>query len=207
MTYAVLMKAFVDMVLLISRTAAFNTVYMIAIVAGFINIVACVLCLAGIAKLSKQYVYAFRIMVAVIAIMCVTVFLIILDVRLITNSYMTGAYSARMVTLVSAMCIRMLIGVAFLCYMRGNGEILRKAGDDHCASSSEKVGSIYLYLNSMGALFSTFALYSNSKISIAAAVVFDIIGIILELLMYRRAADAAFLIWKNRTVSISDEMV
>lgn len=207
LTYIVLIKAVIDLAMLISRMASLTTVYTIATAAGFINIVACVLCLMGIIELSVHYTYAFRIMVAVITITFITLLLVVLDVRHMTNSNMMGASSIRIFALILVMVIRVLIGAALLFYMRGNGEIIGKKAGDHGIFSSEKIGSIYLYLNSIGALFSTFALYSNSKLSIAAAVVFDIVGIVLELLIYYRAADAAIMFWKSHTAVIADELV
>lgn len=203
LTYTIICKAVIDAVMLIGRMTALNVLYTIAKAAGFINIVACIVCLVGIITLSGKMVSTFRVMVIVLILDCVSLLLFTLDMRLAISDYTAEAAVIRIIALISIAAERLLIGAAFLFLMKGFGEILR-AADDTAAAACEKLGMIYLCCNSAGTIAAAIAELAGAEAFRRVAYVLFILVIILEFLMARRSYDAAFRIWRMRTSDVPE---
>ena len=201
LTYTIICKAVIDAVMLVGRMTALNVLYMIAKAAGFINIVACIVCLVGIITLSGKLVTTFRIMVIVLILDCVSLLLFTVGMRLAISDYTAEAAVIRIIALLSIAAERLLIGAAFLFLMKGFGEILR-AADETTAAAYEKLGMIYLCCNSAPTAAAAIAELAGSEALRRTAYALYILVIILEFLMARRSYDAAYRIWR---MSTSDE--
>jgi len=203
LTYTILFKAIIDAVILISGLTGSDLIYTIARFAGFINLVACVLCFVGVTALSSRFITAHRITVAVLILECVALLMVTVELRLMVINYEAAAAVGEYITLFLIAAGRLLIGAAFFLLMTGFGKILREEEQIASALSSERMGIIYLCCSSIGAILRLFALSSDSTIITAVSAAFDIAGIILDILVYRRATDSAFLIWKKRGTAIT----
>lgn len=212
--YTILAKAVIDMVMLACMTASgadmvytartipeISSVLIIAQTAGFINVVACVMCLGGIAALSEKFVRAQGIMVAVLLIECFIMLPVTAGLYLTITGNAAAASAMNAATLTLAAAERLLTGAAFLFLMKGFGENLRRYEDGVSAASSEKLGRIYFCLSIVSAI-GTFFLGSDLGFPMVLTdLIVGLAGVILELLMYIRAKDAAFLIWRKRAFS------
>ena len=203
LTYTILAKAIIDAVMLACMLTGADGLLVISQVIGFINIIACVMCLVGIIGLSRKFVSTFRIMVLVLIIACFTLLMIVLEIRMI-NKDINTAFAVETIALVSFTAARLLIGAAFLFLMRGFGETLKEEDERSLAVAAEKLGIIYLCCNSAGAVIRAFAVEKGGIPLIAAAAIFDFVGIAIEILMYRRAYGAAYIIWRRRAFVAAD---
>ena len=197
LTYTVLSKAIIDAVILVSMMTDSHVLLTIAHAAEFVCIVAFVMCLGGITALSKKFDTERRIMVIVLILDCITLLLIMFEIRMLISSDSAAGYFES-IALVSFAAERLLLGAAFLLLMKGFGEILRNEGDDASATASERLGMIYLCSNSAAAILAAFVVTTGKAPLIAASAVFELAGIILEFLMYRRASGTALLLWRKR---------
>ncbi len=212
LTYTILIKAVISAVMLICTAAAWfslrpgapdlpqtGVVFVIAEAVGFINIVATVMCLSGISWLSRRFVAAHRIMVAVLITQCVLMMLITIELALSVNN-VAGTAAVEMFMLAFEAADRLLIGAAFLFCMKGFGEILREDGDQVSAVAIERLGTAYFVCSIAGVipLIMTFAK------AVAFITIYYLAGAILEFLMYRKASDAAFRIWRKRAFDVSE---
>ena len=204
LTYTILAKAIIDAVMLACMLTGADGLLVVAQAIGFINIIACVMCLVGIIGLSRKFVSTFRIMVLVLIIACFTLLMIVLEIRMIINKDINTAFAVETIALVSFTAARLLIGAAFLFLMRGFGSTLKEEDEDALAAAAEKLGIIYLCCNSAGAVIRAFAVEKGGIPLIAAAAIFDFVGIAIEILMYRRAYGAAFIIWRRRAFVAAD---
>ena len=211
LTYTMLIKAVISAVMLICMIAevfalrssmpdvtVVGVVYLIAQTAEFINIVACVLCLGGIAALSACFVSARKLMVAVLLVQCLLLLLTTVGLGLTTGSNETEISYAQIITLASDSAERLLIGAAFLFCMKGFGEVLRNDGDKGSAEVCERLGAVYLYCSIGGVILHTLVISKESRyVWIVLAGLF-FVWAILEFLMYFKVSDAAFRIWRKR---------
>ena len=207
LTYTILFKAIIDAVILISGLTGSDLIYTIARFAGFINLVACVLCFVGVTALSSRFITAHRIIVAMLILECVALLMVTVELRLMVINHEAAAATVEFITLYLIAAGRLLIGAAFFFLMTGFGKVLREEGEISSALTSERLGFIYLFCNSFGVVFWTFVLSADGAVLIAVREAWKAVGIILEILMYRRASDAAFLIWKNRGTVITKEWI
>jgi len=197
LTYTVLSKAIIDAVILVSTMTDSNVLLTITQAAEFICIVACVMCLGGVVSLSGKFNTVRRIMVFVLILDCITLLLIMFEMRMLISGY-SAAGDFESIALVSFAAERLLIGAAFLFLIKRFGEILRKEGDDASAPGPERLGMIYLFSNSSAAILAAFVVTTGKAPLIAASAVFELAGVILELLMYRRVSGTALLLWRKR---------
>lgn len=198
LTYTILFKAIIDSITLIGELIESDLIYTIGRFADFINIVACVLCFVGIVALSTKFIYSHRIMVAVLILECVTVMLATFELRLFLSGYEVADDVVEWITLISMAAGRLLVGAAFFFLMTGFGEILRAEGNIVLAAAFEKLGLLYPCCNSIHAVLRTVSIAADNTVISTAAAAFEILGIVLVIIMYRRVSDAAFMIWKNR---------
>lgn len=217
LTYTILIKAVLDAValacdisarlaLLTNMTAipATDAIYMISRAAMFVNIVACVMCLGAITQLSDRLVAAYRIMAVVLISECVTLLMLAVEIRLMVSGYETvaAALDSIMLTLIAAE--KLLIGVAFLFLMRGFGGALKDIGDDGSGTILARLGAIYLWICIISGVLKVLMPTMRENMFLAAAA-FDLVEVVIEVLMYLKTADAAFRIWRSRTMSLSGE--
>lgn len=203
LTYTMLFKAIINAVILISGMTGLDLIYTTARFADFINLVGFVLCFVGVTALSSRFIIAHRIMVTMLIFECIALLMVTVRLRLMVANYEAAAAAAEQIMLFLIVAGRLLIGAAFFFLMTGFGKILREEGDIASALASERLGIIYLCVNSFGVIVWTFVLTGDITVIIAARAGFKLVGIILEILMYRRASYAAFLIWKNRGTVIA----
>ena len=207
LTYTVLIKTVIDTVILLSRLTESYVLQAIAQEAEFINIVACALCLGGIAALSGKFVTVHRIMVIVLILDCITLLLITFELRMIMSDYAEAAAGFESLVVGLYTAERLLIGAAFLFFVKGFGEALRIEGDSAAAEVFERLGALYLCFSSVGAVMAAFAVTTEGIPFKVASTVFEIAGIAIEFLIYRKASYAARLIWMKRAAVISDERI
>lgn len=201
LTYTILIKAVIDSFLLISMTLTSDILITASYTAAFINTVACVICLIGVTALSKRFVYVLRLMVTVLMLMSVMILMYAIG-RLFTVLDPGPAnimYIER--TLMAA--VRIVFGVAFLFLMKGFGESLKDDGDEYSASATEKTGIIYMCCSSMMAFLKILD-GTVPGVIVPVSVIIYAASVIIEILMYRRAYEAAFCIWRKHTFSDTD---
>lgn len=151
LTYTILIKAVISTVMLsctmvvglellsvIEAVPAVDSIYIIAQALGFVNIVACVMCLGGISALSEKFTVSHILMVVVLIIECIMTLLVALEMRLMVLGNSDAASVVEFVMLASVAVARLLMGVALFFFMKGIGEILRRYGDITAASKSER---------------------------------------------------------------------
>ncbi len=204
LTYTVLFKAIIDALIPVSRITDRHGLSMVAQAMEFVCIVACVMCLGGVTALSGKFVSVRRIMVVVLILDCITLLMIIFELQMIIGDYTEAAAGFESLALVSHTAERLLIGAAFLLFMKGFGEALRKVDDSIAAEASERLGSMYLCFSCAGAIVAAFAVSTGRASMTAASAVFELAEIILELLMYRSVSGAALLLWRKRA-AVTDE--
>ncbi len=216
LTYTILIKAVLSAVFLICtlagvialRSASANVIFsevifLLAQAAEFINIVACVMCLGGITALSIRFVATHMTMVIVLVLECVLLMMFTAEVSLAAvNNETASTFSTIMLILYAA--IILLIGAAFLFCMRGFGEVLRRENDSASAESAEKLGIIYLIINAVGAALFVLSISGGGIMMLLALSLLYLLGAILELIMYRKAYDAAFRYWRKHAFGISE---
>ncbi len=196
LTYIMLIKAGVDAVMLVSKLTSSDIMLTIARTADFISIVACVLCLVGVTGISKRFVYVFRMMVAVLLLDSIAMLFAAIELRMSAGNYLTAAAVLKYIALASVAAERLLIGAAFLLLMKSFGSLLDSVGDHTASVTAERSGQIYLVCNTVCVILSLMREFAGIQTVIIMASVMDLVIIVIEIVMYRIAADAAFRYWR-----------
>lgn len=216
LTYTMLIKAVLSAVFLICtlagvialRSATANVIFsevifLLAQAVEFINIVACVMCLGGITALSISFVATHMTMVIVLILECVLLMMFTAEVCLTAvNNENASAFGTIMLVLYAV--IILLIGAAFLFCMRGFGEVLRRENDAASAESAEKLGIIYLIISAVVTALFVLTIPRGGIVMLLALSLLYLSEAILELLMYRKAYDAAFRFWRKHAFGVSE---
>lgn len=198
LTYTILIKAVIDAGMLVSRLLESDVLLTITHAAEFINITACVLCLGGAVALSSLFVHVHRMMVVMLILKCLTLLMISVDLFLIISNNDPATGGPGFVALILFIAGRLIAGAALFLLMKGFGEILRKEGDNDAAAAMEKTGVIYLICNSIGAILAALVGAIAGAALFVMAIVFDVLCVILETMMFQKTSAAAFRIWKSR---------
>ncbi len=219
LTYTILIKAVISTVMLscttvvglellsvIKEVPGVDSIYIITQALGFINIVACVMCLGGISALSEKFTVSHILMVVVLIIECIMTLLVALEMRLMVLGNSDAASVVEFVMLASVAVARLLMGVALFFFMKGIGEILRRYGDITAASLSEHLGFVYICCNTVAVILAGFTWIGSGIAVLILSAVINFAAAILELLMYRKTSDATFRLWRQRTFGIYEKI-
>ena len=219
LTYTILIKSVISTVMLSCTTVvglellsvteevpAVDSIYIITQALGFINIVACVMCLGGISALSEKFTVSHILMVVVLIIECIMTLLVALEMRLMVLGNSDAASVVEFVMLASVAVARLLMGVALFFFLKGIGEILRRYGDITAASLSEHLGFVYICCNTVAVILAGFIWIGSGIVVLIVSTVINLAAAILELLMYRKTSDATFRLWRQRAFGIYEKI-
>ena len=113
LTYTILFKAIIDAVMLVSRVAGADLIYTTLRFAGFIDLVAAVLCFVGVIALSPRFITSYRTIVSVLLLECVALLLVTVELWLMVSNYVAAIAVVERIMLLLLATDRLLMGAVF----------------------------------------------------------------------------------------------